>query len=482
MARRRSFSLSELLAVVAVILILTSLLIVSLGEVYGGAERLKCQHRLEQISYACQLFSNANDGRELRCLDPLGKDTARWYERLVPYLAAKNLEEAKQHVNCPAADAAETSGGTGSGRGGDMPVLIYRTTNRSSYGSYEGIRDDLRASEKFLGGCDLIQFRDPDEAGVISQAGLDKYGQLWVFSLSSWGDDAFHPNVSDRRDPEPIKVFRERYGGGLFLVGDHSGYLPNDFGVWNVSLNVIADHCKLGICVRHARSHNENVRSTGHFIGNGITWLPKGTAWGSVGHVSIDDRVNDERTERHQFVSYPIVCTGEQPGGDHCPWPDKIPPGVHDQPCGVIGVMDDGSGRVCVGATFTRWNTSYYSSSENRPTLSQLAEQIALWLAGGHGLGGDVTYGYNNQIGVGPDDKGRGPTTPNPGQTIRVLDYMFYEADHDGKQGADDDATCIAPRHGGRANVLFADGHVKALTPEEIMDPQDDCWSVFREK
>ena len=34
----------------------------------------------------------------------------------------------------------------------------------------------------------------------------------------------------------------------------------------------------------------------------------------------------------------------------------------------------------------------------------------------------------------------------------------------------EDSNDCLAPRHGGRANVLFADGRVEALYPEEITD------------
>ncbi|MFW6159123.1 MAG: H-X9-DG-CTERM domain-containing protein [Planctomycetota bacterium] len=238
------------------------------------------------------------------------------------------------------------------------------------------------------------------------------------------------------------------------------------------------DHCKLGICPRSARSHNEQVQSSGHFIGNGLTWLPKGTVPKSVGHVARDDREDDERTTRHGCVSFPLCCRGHQPEGGSGP---VTPPGVHEQPCGVIGVMDDGLGRVCVGSTFTRWGTSYYSSSSNHDTLRTLAEQIAVWLAGGRGkAAGGITYGYKNQVGRTQGPHQAGPSVPRPRTTIRILDYRYYVADFDGRAADNDDPSCIAARHGGRANVLFCDGRVEALTVEQIMSPANDYWDVHK--
>lgn len=480
MRRRQSFSLTELLVVVAIILVFASLLIVTTGEVYSAAQRIACQQRLMQIDSACRMFSNANRGRELPHLDLIGgASSARWYEKLLPYFNVASVDDAREYLNCPSAQPGEIIGQVGGGRGLGMPVLIYRTSNRANYGTYLGIRDGLRASDRFLGGCDLVHYGDSGEAQLFAPGGLTQYGQFWLFSLSENDVDAFHPSNPSQRDPESIRLFREVYGGGLFMAGDHSGWTASNpeqhYGGWNTSLNAIADHCKLGICLRSARSHNDSVESNGHFIGNGITYLPRGTVPLSVGHVSIDDRVDDERKLRHACVSFPIRCRGHQEAGDDGP---VTPAGVHEQPCGVIGVMDDGLGRVCIGSTFTRWGTSYYT--QHNQVLSTLAEQIAVWLAGGHGRGGGITYGYNNQIGRTTTGAGLGPSVPEPRRTIRVLDYRFYVADHDGNEADNDDITCIAPRHRGRANVLFADGHVEALTPEEIMAEGGRLWNVWK--
>lgn len=480
---RCSFSLTELLVVIAVVLILLSLVLVAANETTVAATRLECQQRLEQLDKACRMFSNQHGGRELAYLDfSSGPQSARWFDKLLPYLGVGAVEQAADYLNCPNASPEDAAYATAPGPGLGMPVLIYRTSNRSHYGTYEGIRDDLRASDEFQGGCDLVHYDTANDTQYFEPGGLDRYGQLWVFSFSSGEVDAFDPRNPAQRDIETVRLFREQHGGGLFMVGDHSGWTasnPEDhYGNWNTSLNEIADHCKLGICLRSARSHNEQVQSSGHFIGNGLTWLPRGTVPKSVGHVARDDREDDERTSRHGCVSFPICCRGHQPEGGSGV---VTPAGVHEQPCGVIGVMDDGLGRVCVGSTFTRWGTSYYSSSSNHGTLRTLAEQIAVWLAGGRGeAAGGITYGYNNQVGrtEGPDQAG--PSVPRLRTTIRILDYKYYVADFDGKEADNDDPSCIATRHGGRANVLFCDGRVEALTVEQIMSPANNYWDVHK--
>ena len=478
------FSLTEVLAVVAILLILATLFIVSLSDVYTAAQLLKCQQRLEQIDKACRMFSTQHDGRELRALDRLDNTSSgRWYEKLLPYFDCNEVEEARRHLNCPCADLVETSGEAGGARRSlALPVLVYRTYDSTSYGTYHNLRDDFRASDTFPGGADYVAFKDGNDAPLWN-GGLEKYCQFWMFSFSEGRLDAFNPATPDGRDPEILRVFRERDGGGLFMCGDHSGWTQSNpqehYGMWNTSLNAVSDHCKLGICLRSARCHNDCVQSTGHFVGNGLTTLPRGSVWRSVGSVAKDSRKNDERIQRHKFVTFPLLCRGPQIEGASGPW---SPAGVHaemyDEPCAVCGAMDDGLGRVFIDNTFTRWGTSDYSY--HRTAMWAYAEQIGLWLGGGHGMRGDITYGYNNQIGHGPDGRGLGPSVSEARYTIRVLDYKFYAADHDAHTADNDDITCIAPRHGGRANVLFADGHCEALRPECIIDPGRDYWSVLK--
>ena len=56
----RGFSLTELLVVVAVILVLVSILIIGTEAVYSRAMRLKCTHRMEQFWQACLMYASAS--------------------------------------------------------------------------------------------------------------------------------------------------------------------------------------------------------------------------------------------------------------------------------------------------------------------------------------------------------------------------------------------------------------------------------------
>ncbi|MFH1731594.1 MAG: H-X9-DG-CTERM domain-containing protein [Planctomycetota bacterium] len=75
-------------------------------------------------------------------------------------------------------------------------------------------------------------------------------------------------------------------------------------------------------------------------------------------------------------------------------------------------------------------------------------------------VAGEHSYGYNRQI--ANDENGRRKPA---GDTIIMMDYMLSGIDP-----ADDPAKCIAPRHGGKANVLFGDGHVEALEYEDLIE------------
>jgi prepilin-type N-terminal cleavage/methylation domain-containing protein len=76
----RGFSLTELLVVIAVILILAALIFVGANQVYSMAMQTKCQHRLEQIGHALQMYANKNQGM-LPAARAIGTGQL-WYEAL----------------------------------------------------------------------------------------------------------------------------------------------------------------------------------------------------------------------------------------------------------------------------------------------------------------------------------------------------------------------------------------------------------------
>ncbi len=106
MKRARAFSLTELLVVIAVIGILASLLLTITGQVWTSAQTVACQHRLEQIGKACQLYATQHKGYEVRAASPGGSENSRWYVAVLPYLSGAT-EPGLATLRCPMADERE---------------------------------------------------------------------------------------------------------------------------------------------------------------------------------------------------------------------------------------------------------------------------------------------------------------------------------------------------------------------------------------
>ncbi|MFW6158285.1 MAG: hypothetical protein ACOC8E_02875 [Planctomycetota bacterium] len=100
----RAFSLTELLAVIALILILVSIILVGGSSVYSYALRTQCQSRMESIWHACRMYANANDG----CLPRAWDDAiARpWYHTL----AVQGYLDSPEVAECPASDIVSSFG------------------------------------------------------------------------------------------------------------------------------------------------------------------------------------------------------------------------------------------------------------------------------------------------------------------------------------------------------------------------------------
>ena len=85
---------------------------------------------------------------------------------------------------------------------------------------------------------------------------------------------------------------------------------------------------------------------------------------------------------------------------------------------------------------------------------------------------GAHSYGYNNLI--ANDENGRRRPA---GDTIVIMDYTLSGIDP-----TDAPAECIAPRHGGKVNVFFGDGHTEALTFGELTEEKPDSPGEYRIK
>jgi len=110
---KTGFTLIELLIVTAVIMILVSIVVFSVQGTYAYAMRLKCQHRMEQVWYACNMYHNDNRGKLPQAWDFEAR--APWYVNLYD----EGYLDRDDAAGCPLAEADplvesdEETGGSG---------------------------------------------------------------------------------------------------------------------------------------------------------------------------------------------------------------------------------------------------------------------------------------------------------------------------------------------------------------------------------
>jgi prepilin-type N-terminal cleavage/methylation domain-containing protein/prepilin-type processing-associated H-X9-DG protein len=137
---KRGFSMTELLVVVAVILILMALIIVGVDSAYSYSNRLKCQHRLEQIGYAVQMYRAGSHDTAPVSWDPY---TGRlWYQTLAQeYLTNPNV------LACPSVGEVPPLEGGGEGAAPDttrenvpelLTALRWLDQQQVKEGTYKG--------------------------------------------------------------------------------------------------------------------------------------------------------------------------------------------------------------------------------------------------------------------------------------------------------------------------------------------------------
>jgi type II secretory pathway pseudopilin PulG len=130
--------MTELLVVVAVILILMVAVIFSGNAMYANAMRLKCQHRLEQIGMACQMYASAHHGMMPPSWNP---HTGRlWYETLANgYLTNWNAI-ACPSVGDPPAGSGQAGWDTEQRENTDvlLGALVWLKEKQETSGTYKG--------------------------------------------------------------------------------------------------------------------------------------------------------------------------------------------------------------------------------------------------------------------------------------------------------------------------------------------------------
>jgi len=115
-------------------------------------------------------------------------------------------------------------------------------------------------------------------------------------------------------------------------------------------------------------------------------------------------------------------------------------------------------------APYHNWSTPIYPTALACMSIEAMTSDAlpgSKWYVQSAGV---HSYGYNRFI-ANEDYRGRKPAN----DTVVLIDYLKSAIDNDTDTPDD-----IAPRHGGKANVLFADGRVKAMTVDELVDPDTD--------
>jgi len=151
-------------------------------------------------------------------------------------------------------------------------------------------------------------------------------------------------------------------------------------------------------------------------------------------------------------------------------WKEVFPPAVSSW-------QDTTSTDPNVLGSWHRSMVSYQCYGHGGPDVSTALAALALEACGNSSIGnskyhsvvestaGTHSYGYNKLISSDTRTMYRKPAA----DTVILMDYLRDAIDADTDTPDD-----IAPRHGGKANVLFADGRVKAMTIDELVDPATD--------
>jgi len=150
------------------------------------------------------------------------------------------------------------------------------------------------------------------------------------------------------------------------------------------------------------------------------------------------------------FTYYMTIALWKYGGNEWVEWCDIMVPGLLN----VVTPVSD---------TKHYWNYSRIvdigSPGHAYPTAlaaMTLEMTVGRYLVGSkYYVSGSHTYGYNDML--GEDSK------TASGDTIAVMDYMKWAVNYN------DNESMIAPRHGGRMNIIFVDGRCQAYYPEQIM-------------
>ena len=303
------------------------------------------------------------------------------------------------------------------------------------------------------------------KAGLtISQADLDK-----IYGLGAWMERVVHADGSSTYgDTDPNGGSKERLTqaafGARLLLGPPEGVYAVRWGRFN-------KYQAFFILDRN--------RSTG-----GAPFTPESDP---TDYDHIQYTRNGDQLYALYYLTVAMYLVGDKPawpGQEEIPinfwseWKASYIPTLLDTTPGI----NHGKGRIFIegdpGTTdddMSYWPTAAdvgYGGAWGR-TISTALAALSLGVDVGQSTPGSKwfslddgahSYGYNQQI----SDLRNGRRTP-AGDTIILMDYTSWAISIIGIDP--DTLDDIPPRHGGKVNVLFGDGHVRAMTIDELKDP-----------
>jgi prepilin-type N-terminal cleavage/methylation domain-containing protein/prepilin-type processing-associated H-X9-DG protein len=582
-ANIRGFSFTELMVVLAVIAVLAALLIAGLGSAQTEALRLKCQHRLEQIGNAFQMYISANHGQ---LPELVNYQSQPWYMTL----ARGGYVDNPALIACPVEDD-------------NLTTVVEPTETAADL--LEGLRWLSRVQNEGTGGWDWEAPAGNDASDAIS--GL----ALYAFLTSGCSDTAppdFAETVKsateyliDRsdngayyrgtstcmytigictmalaraaamiEDPALKEEARQAAEDGLIFM---AGRQHSSLGGWSYSsgghdisitgwcFEAIAQAKTAGIslpadldtetffrrCIRENRHHCNDVRCSSSTCGWAATVTDHNTWYEYV--VSRTRKCPDCNSIDNRHIVPCWLGGAEFLIGGKCPNCGDVvtryppPPSEYGTgysygawysngyltgtaiALGCRGLMGESSASVASqgalqylidanylnqgnstyyiiyyltlamgeigGSYWESWDAAfrpnllarqikegddkgswpinnYWSSNRGGKVYATAMSIVSLERSADHHWArriatGQNTYGYNSRLGKDRRTLTRG--------TVVVMDYSKWAIDRgDEDIKGDDTIHDIAPRHGGRANVLLGDLSVKAFRPDEITD------------
>jgi len=578
-SRRHGFSLTELLVVVAVILILAALLMVGVDALYSHTAQLRCQHRLEQIGHACQMYASTHQGALPESVSRYGLP---WYEALV----GAGYLDTNEVISCPSAEselvAVVDPGETASDILEGLRWLKRNQNTGSGGWDWDGA--STAAADDAVSGLALYAFltagctdQQPPEFALTVESATQylisksdngafyRGGSVCMYttgictmalaeaarmteneSLREAARETAEEGIAYMASRQSTSVGGWSYGGG-----------GHDISVTGWCLEGYAQAMASGIDIPANAQTNINtflrasIREDRYHC-NRVYCSKAGCGWGTT--------VTDHNTWLAYVIDLTLKCPNcgervyacwiagsEFRDGDKCPScggnTTPYPPSEYGTGYAYAAwyakpflagtaialacrrlMGESMSSAACQGALqvlsglnyMNNANGTYYNVYYLTLVMSQMddsrwnawneafrpamlerqikdGEDMGSWpinnywsaVRGGRVYTtamacitlercvvhhwakrlavGQCSYGYNNRLG-----KTRERTSAD---TIVVMDYAKWEIDRDDKNVEyNDDIGHIAARHGGKANALLGDGHVRAFEPDDITD------------